>query len=93
MLYQLSYAPGLRPQCTGARFRPPAPGASLPPVQAPSQRRALGVLFFFLGGMFAGVAFAAAASAEGAAGWIVAVAAGAIGLWLLSLALRALRAH
>jgi hypothetical protein len=92
VLYQLSYAPGLRPKCTGACFDH-SRRASLPAVQAPSQRRALGVLFFFLGGMFAGVAFAAAASAEGAAGWIVAIAAGAIGLWLLSLALRALRAH
>jgi hypothetical protein len=62
-------------------------------VQAPSQRRALGVLFFFLGGMFAGIAVAAAATAEGAAGWIVSGAALAIGVWLLSLAFRALRAH
>jgi hypothetical protein len=62
-------------------------------VQAPSQRKALGVLFFFLGGMFVGIAVAAASSAEGAAGWVVAFAAAAVGLWLLSLALRALRAH
>ena len=60
-------------------------------MRAPSQRRALGVLFVVLGGMFAGIAVASAASAEGAAGWIVAVAAAAIGLWLLSLAARALR--
>ena len=32
-------------------------------------------------------------SGEGAAGWIVAVTAAAIGLWLLSLAVRALRPH
>ena len=62
-------------------------------MQAPSQRRALGVLFFVLGGMFAGIAVASASSAEGAAGWIVAVAAVAIGVWLLSLAVRALRPH
>jgi hypothetical protein len=62
-------------------------------VQAPSQRRALGVLFVVLGGMFAGIAVASAASSEGPAGWIVAVAAAAIGLWLLSLAARALRPH
>jgi hypothetical protein len=62
-------------------------------VRAPSQRRALGVLFVVLGGMFAAIAVAAAASAEGLAGWIVAVAAVAIGLWLLSLGARALRPH
>jgi hypothetical protein len=59
-------------------------------VQAPSQRRALGVLFFFLGGIFAGMAIAAAATAEGAAGWIVSGAALAIGAWLFTLAFRAL---
>ena len=62
-------------------------------MRAPSQRRALGTLFLFLAAMFGGIAFAAAGTSEGAAGWIVAVAAGAIGLWLLSLAVRALRAH
>jgi hypothetical protein len=62
-------------------------------VQAPSQRRALGVLFFVLGGMFVGIAVAAAASADAAAGWVVALTAGAIGLWLLSLSFRALRPH
>jgi hypothetical protein len=60
-------------------------------VRAPSQRRALGTLFLFLTAMFAGIAFAAATTAEGAAGWIVAGAAAAIGGWMLSLALRALR--
>jgi hypothetical protein len=61
-------------------------------VAAPSQRRALGVLFFFLGGVFAGIAVAAASTAEGAAGWVVSGAALAIGGWLFTLAFRALRA-
>ena len=43
--------------------------------------------------MFVGIAVAAASSAEGAAGWIVSGAAAALGLWLLTLAFGALRAH
>ena len=56
------------------------------------QRRALGTLFALLAVALAGVAFEAARGAGGSAGrWIVAAAAGAIALWLASLAVRALR--
>ena len=62
-------------------------------MAAPSQRRALGTLFLLLAAAFAGVAFAAGAADSGsAARWVVAVAAGVIALWLLGLAVRALRA-
>ena len=87
MLCQLSYSPGLHGQCTErtARFRPMRP---------PAQQRALGTLFAFLAVAFAGIAFAAAASGSGGAGrWVIAVAAGAIGLWLLGLAVRGFRSH
>jgi hypothetical protein len=57
----------------------------------PSQRRALGALFLFLSLGFAGIAAAAIASGSGARGWVVGVAAAAVGLWLASLAVRALR--
>ena len=61
-------------------------------MQAPSQRRALGALFLVLGALFAGVAFMAARAAlEQAELWVVALAAGAVGAWLLSLSARALR--
>ena len=57
----------------------------------PSQRRALGALFLFLSLGFAGIAAAAIVSGAGARGWVVGAAAAAIGVWLLSLAVRALR--
>jgi hypothetical protein len=107
VLYQLSYTPGLRSAVYPPRFavlgapgtadptrrsrRRRGPASSLRRVRAPSQRRALGTLFVFLAAMFGGIAFAAASSAAGAAGWVVAFAAAAIGAWLLSLALRSLR--
>jgi len=51
-------------------------------------RRALGALFTVLALGFAGVAYAAARGAAGAAGrWIIVFAA----VWLASMALRALR--
>ena len=58
----------------------------------PGQRRALGALFSVLALMFAGIAYTAAA-AGAVRGWVVAVAAGAIGLWLAGLSIRAFRAN
>ncbi len=61
-------------------------------MAAPSQRRALGALFLVLAAAFAGVAAAAGAADSNAAGrWVIAIAAGAIALWLLGLAVRAFR--
>ena len=57
----------------------------------PSQRRALGALFLFLAFAFAGIAAEAIASGSGARGWVVGLAAAVIGVWLASLAVRALR--
>jgi len=55
-------------------------------------RRALGALFTVLALGFAGVAYAAARGAAGAAGrWIIVFAAAALAVWLASMALRALR--
>ena len=59
---------------------------------APTQRRVLGVLFLFLAATFAGVAYGAAKAAiDRPALWAVAVAAGALALWLATLCWRALR--
>jgi hypothetical protein len=56
------------------------------------QRRALGALFLLLALLMAGIAFAAAYGANSAAaGWIIALAAAALAVWLASLAFRALR--
>ncbi|MFL6012294.1 MAG: hypothetical protein ACJ74A_07350 [Gaiellaceae bacterium] len=56
------------------------------------QRRALGALFALLALGFAGVAFAAAYGAhDEAAGWVVALAAVALAVWLASLSFKALR--
>ena len=56
------------------------------------QRRALGALFLLLACGFAGVAYGAVRGAGGEAGrWVIAVAAGALALWLVTMALRALR--
>lgn len=56
------------------------------------QRRALGALFALLAVGFAGIAFAAAYGASNAgAGWVIALAAVALAVWLASLAFRALR--
>jgi uncharacterized SAM-binding protein YcdF (DUF218 family) len=59
-------------------------------VAAPSQRRALGALFFVLAVAFAGVAAAAIIARAGARSWVIALAAAALALWLLGLAVRAL---
>jgi hypothetical protein len=55
-------------------------------VRAPSQRRALGALFLVLFLVFAGIA----AAAVSARAWVIALAAAVIGLWLSTLAGRAL---
>jgi hypothetical protein len=56
------------------------------------QRRALGALFALLAIGFAGIAFAAVDAARSvAAGWIIALAAAALAVWLASLAYKALR--
>jgi hypothetical protein len=60
-------------------------------VAAPSQRTALGALFLVLAALFAGIALAAGAAGGG--GWVIALAAAALALWLLSMSLRAFRAH
>jgi membrane associated rhomboid family serine protease len=52
-----------------------------------SQRRALGVLFFFLGTALAGVAVYAFSDEQ----WVIAFASGVIALWLASMGLRGLR--
>jgi hypothetical protein len=52
----------------------------------------LGALFALLAIGFAGIAFAAAdAGRSVAAGWIIALAAAALAVWLASLAYKALR--
>ena len=57
-----------------------------------SQRRALGALFFVLAALFLGMALAAGAAARERAGvWVIAIAAGVLGLWMLGLAVRAWR--
>jgi hypothetical protein len=56
------------------------------------QRRALGALFLVLAVGMAGIAFAAGYGARNvSAGWVVALAAAALALWLGSLAYKALR--
>jgi hypothetical protein len=56
------------------------------------RRPALGALFIVLACGFAGVAYGAGRGAGDQAGrWVVAVAAGALALWLASMAFRALR--
>ena len=62
-------------------------------MRPPAQRPALGALFALLTLLFAGIAFAAgSAAADGrAAGWVVAIAAAVLALWLATLAARALR--
>jgi hypothetical protein len=58
-------------------------------VPAPSQRRALGALFFVLAIAFAGIAYAGFAAGGGAV--VIGIAAAAIALWLSSMAARGLR--
>jgi membrane protein YdbS with pleckstrin-like domain len=55
-------------------------------------RSSLGALFLLLAAIFAGGAFASAASNSGStAHWIVAVCAAVIALWFVSLCVRAFR--
>jgi hypothetical protein len=57
-----------------------------------SQRHALGALFIFLAAVFAGVAYAAGHAAVNRPGlWAVVIAAAALSLWLVALAIGALR--
>jgi hypothetical protein len=56
-------------------------------VRAPSQRRALAVLFLALSLIFAGIAWAAAVASQ----WFVAAPAAVIGLWIATLAVSAFR--
>ena len=60
-------------------------------MAGPSQRSALGVLFLFLAACFAGIALASFAGGLEASRLVVGFAAAALGVWLASLALRALR--
>ena len=56
-------------------------------------RPSLGALFLLLAAIFAGGAFASAASNSGSvAHWVVAVAAAAIAFWFVGLSVRAFRA-
>ena len=58
----------------------------------PSPRYSLGALFFVLAVVFGGIAAAAAEAVDTEPGLVVVVvAAGAIGLWLLTLSIRNLR--
>ena len=60
----------------------------------PPQRRSLGALFLVLAIAFAGIAATAAEAVDSEPGLVVVViAAGAIALWLLTLAVRNLRPH
>ena len=79
MLYQLSYTPELSAHCTG--------GIVDRRMAAPSQRRALGTLFALLAILFGGVAWAAGVAHV----WVIAVAAAALALWMVSLSWPLLR--
>jgi Na+-transporting NADH:ubiquinone oxidoreductase subunit NqrE len=62
-------------------------------VPAPSQRRALGVLFGLIAIFFVGIAATAFEAARDEAWiWVIVLAAGALALWMVSMAVRALRA-
>ena len=56
-------------------------------MAAPSQRRALGVLFLLLALAFGGIAVAAVTAEQ----WIIVGAAAAIALWFAGLAVRGLK--
>ena len=56
---------------------------------ARGSRRPLGALFLVLAVGFAGIGFAAARA--GGAAWVVALAAGALAVWMAELTFRALR--
>lgn len=62
-------------------------------MTAPSQRKALGVLFAFIAVFFVGIATTAfGAAREEAWIWVIVFAAAALALWMGSMAVRALRA-
>ena len=84
MLYQLSYSPGLR-----AGMVPRRSAGHARPYTGAVHRRALGLLFSVLA---AGLVATAVLSAfEGGRAWVIALSAAALGVWMGSLALRALR--
>jgi hypothetical protein len=58
-------------------------------VPAPSQRRALGALFFLLAIAFAGIAYAGISAGGGAI--VIGIAAAALAVWMSSMAARGLR--
>ena len=58
-------------------------------VRAPSQRRRLGVLFTVIAAALAAIALAAALAEQ----WVVAVAAGALAVWMATIAWTGLRAR
>jgi hypothetical protein len=60
-------------------------------VAPPTQRNALGALFLLIAAAFAGIAYAAGRAGGGA--WVIALAAGALALWMLGLAWRGLRSR
>jgi hypothetical protein len=87
VLCQLSYSPGSN-GVYSASCHLPDNGR----MRTPSQRRALGALFLCLGLAFVGVAASSLEASTSTTGRVViALAAGAIGLWLLGLGARALR--
>ena len=62
-------------------------------MRAPSQRKALGALFALIAIFFLGIAATAFdAAREEAWIWVIVFAAGALSLWMGSMAVRALRA-
>jgi Na+-transporting NADH:ubiquinone oxidoreductase subunit NqrE len=62
-------------------------------MAAPSQRRALGVLFALIAIFFVGIAATAFEAARDEAWiWVIVLAAGTLALWMGSMAFRALRA-
>jgi hypothetical protein len=82
VLCQLSYAPG----SSARRAVYPRPEYAQA-VRAPTQRRALGVLFLLLAALFAGIAVAG----TNARVWPVAIAGLALCLWMIGLVARAWR--
>jgi Na+-transporting NADH:ubiquinone oxidoreductase subunit NqrE len=61
-------------------------------VAAPSQRKALGVLFGLIAVFFVGIAVTAFDAARDQSWiWVIVLAAGALALWMASMAFRALR--
>jgi Na+-transporting NADH:ubiquinone oxidoreductase subunit NqrE len=62
-------------------------------MRAPSQRRALGALFALIAIFFVGIAAAASVAARDQSFlWVIVFAAGALALWMASMAYRALSA-